>query len=68
MRCVLPDADGGPWAGTQRQGLDYRAPGTLGFQHFRHTAGEADALADDFVRCLYRDPLDGTLWVGTEAV
>ena len=66
VRCVLPDAAGGLWVGTQAQGLDYRPAGAAGFRHFRHAAARPGSLADDFVRCLYRDPLDGRLWVGTE--
>ena len=66
VRCLLPEPGGGLWAGTQRQGLDYRPAGARGFRHFRHAPGRPGSLADDFVRCLYRDPRDGALWVGTE--
>lgn len=66
VRALLAEPDGGLWVGTQRHGLDYRPPGVPGFRHFRHRPGQAGSLADDFVRCVYRDPLDGAIWVGTE--
>ena len=65
LNALALDPDGGLWASTWPGGLDYLAPGSRQFVHYRIDAPEAPDEKLNIVRSLYFGP-DRMLWIGTE--
>lgn len=66
LNAIATDANGGLWAATWPGGLDYLAPGTSKFAHFRVDRQDAPDPKLNIVRALHFAP-DRTLWIGTES-
>lgn len=60
------DTDDWLWLGTDGYGLRSLDAETETFTDYRHSAGEANSIASDHVRCLFADSA-GILWIGTNA-
>eukprot|EP01032_Pedospumella_encystans_P015506 gene15505-17729_t len=58
------DAQGGIWVGTWPGGLDYLAPGSSSFVHYRVDDPAAPSVKGNDVRSLHADSA-GQLWIGT---
>jgi diguanylate cyclase (GGDEF)-like protein len=65
LNAIATDRNGGLWAATWPGGLDYLAPGSSSFVHFRVDRPEAPDPKLNIVRALHFAP-DRTLWIGTE--
>lgn len=65
LNAIVVDQDGGVWAGTWPAGLDYLAPGSSSFQHYRLDSENAPDSKLNIVRSLFIDD-HKRLWIGTE--
>ncbi len=65
LNTIVVDKQGGVWAGTWPAGIDYLAPGSNSFQHFRVDDDSAPDSKLNIVRSLYIDD-QHQLWMGTE--
>jgi ligand-binding sensor domain-containing protein/signal transduction histidine kinase/CheY-like chemotaxis protein len=62
--CIKQDKTGFMWFGTE-DGLT-RFDGT-NYIAFRHDASDKYSLINNVVNCIYEDPVNGNLWIGTAA-
>ncbi|TFW30255.1 GGDEF domain-containing protein [Massilia arenosa] len=65
LNAMTLDDQGGLWLGTWPGGLDYMAPGSRQFVHYRVDAPEYPDPKLNIVRALHYGP-DHKLWIGTE--
>jgi diguanylate cyclase (GGDEF)-like protein len=65
LNAIALDDKGGLWLGTWPGGLDYLAPGTRRFRHYRLDSADQPDPKLNIVRGLHFAP-DKTLWIGTE--
>ncbi|MEM6455405.1 MAG: two-component regulator propeller domain-containing protein [Acidobacteriota bacterium] len=64
VRCLLHDAAGSLWIGTEAGGLNHWQRETDRFTAYRHDPQDPTSLPSDQVRALLRDR-SGLLWIGT---
>ena len=65
LNAIAVDERGGVWAGTWPAGVDYLAPGSTRFRHFRVDDDKAPDSKLNIVRALHLDA-QRKLWIGTE--
>ena len=65
LNTIAIDDHGGIWAGTWPAGLDYLAPGSNNFIHFRIDTEQVPDSKLNIVRSLHLD-VQHNLWIGTE--
>lgn len=65
LNAIAVDERGGVWAGTWPAGIDYLAPGSTSFRHFRIDNADQPDSKLNIVRSTYLDA-QGMLWIGTE--
>ncbi len=65
LNAIAVDPRGGVWAGTWPAGIDYLAPGSKSFQHYRIDDDSAPDSKLNIVRSMYLDA-QKKLWIGTE--
>jgi ligand-binding sensor domain-containing protein/signal transduction histidine kinase len=64
IHALVQDREGGIWAGTFGNGLNYTHPLRKKFDHVRQILGLANSLNSDFVSALLEE--GPVLWIGTE--
>ncbi|MBR7800264.1 two-component regulator propeller domain-containing protein [Undibacterium fentianense] len=65
LNAIAVDAEGGVWSGTWPAGIDYLAPGSTSFRHFRIDDDVSPDSKLNIVRSLYLGA-DKVMWIGTE--
>lgn len=63
IRCILVDAWGVVWAGTEGSGLLRYDAASGNFETFRHNPGNKNSIASNIVRSLLEDS-EGRIWAG----